>query len=88
MENLQFLNSCLGSKSIMLTEQSPKSVSIKPIGPGHTPWVSENMHVSGLILSTKYLSSFERVTIVLGSIFTVRAGPLFDFGNTGKGDIL
>ena len=85
---LQFLNNSLGSRSIMLMGQSPKSVSINPIGPGHTPCVFEKMQDSGLILSMKYLSSEDRVTVVSGGMLMMRAGEPFCVGKTGNGDIL
>ena len=86
--NLQLLYSCSGSNSITLTAQSPRSVSMRPMGPGHTPWVSENKHFSGLMLSMKYLSSLERVIIVSGLMSIIKAEPLFGIGKTGNGEIL
>ena len=73
------------SKSIRLTLQSQKSVSIRPTGPGQMPWVSEYVHLFGFILSMKYLSSADKMTVESLGISTVSAVPLFGIGKTGNG---
>ena len=73
------------SKSNRLTLQLLKSVSIRPTGPGQIPWVSEYVHRLGLILSMKYLSSSDNMTVESLGMSTMSAVPLFGRGNTGNG---